>query len=133
MAIRSTFKVNERLKREQQIRTLFLLGKAFSVFPLRLVYHFVPRDADGTAIKTGFSVPKKQFKLSVDRHRVRRLMVESWRLQKSEVVPAVPAHLSLHLFIIYTGKTLPTQAAIATSTHTALLKLIEINQNIPKV
>jgi len=108
MAIRYTFKVYERLKREQHINTLFLSGKAFSVFPVRLIYTLVPRTGDALApAQAGFSVPKKKFRSSVHRHRVRRLMVEAWRLHKHTLYPLIPADKQLHLFFIFTDNRMP--------------------------
>jgi ribonuclease P protein component len=55
----------------------------------------------------GFSVPKKKFRHSVQRHRITRLMREAWRLNKHSLYEAVPAETQLHIFIIYTDNTLP--------------------------
>ena len=50
--------------------------------------------------------------MSVERHRIRRLMAEAWRLNKQQIYPAVPPGKQLHLFIIYTDNVLPTQQLI---------------------
>ena len=109
MAIRYTFKVYERLKREQHINTLFLSGKAFSVFPLRLIYVIVPRPAGDqvSPVMTGFSVPKKKFGSPVKRHRIRRLMMEAWRLNKHILYAAVPPDKQVHLFFIFADTKMP--------------------------
>ena len=108
LAIRNTFEVYERLKREQHIDTLFRNGKAFSVFPVRILYLLIPREPDARSpVLAGFSVPKKKFPLSVDRHRIRRLMVESWRLSKASVYTLVPTDKQVHLFFVYTDRKLP--------------------------
>jgi ribonuclease P protein component len=70
----------------------------------------------------GFSVPKKKFRSSVDRHRIRRLMVESWRLHKHILYAVLPANKQLHLFIIFTGKTMPDYELV----HGSVVKGIEI-------
>lgn len=106
-AIRYTFTANERLKREQHIDTLFLTGKAFSFFPVRFMYKWVPRGAETAPARVGFSIPKKKFRLSVHRHRVRRLIFESWRLHKHLLYAHIPAHLQLHLFVIFTDNKIP--------------------------
>lgn len=108
MAIRYTFKVYERLKREQHINTLFLSGKAFSVFPVRIIYTIVPRtDGKESPAQAGFSVPKKKFRSSVHRHRIRRLMVEAWRLNKHTLYSLIPAGKQLHLFFIFNDSKMP--------------------------
>nr|WP_276133705.1 ribonuclease P protein component [Flavipsychrobacter sp. JY13-12] len=111
--MRNTFKAYERLKREQHIDTLFRTGKAFSVFPLKFIYQAVPRGAEPSPVRVGFSVPKKKHRLSVTRHRIRRLMAEAWRLQKQELYPAIPEDTQIQLFILYTDTTAnPTQEQV---------------------
>lgn len=48
-------------------------------------------------------MPKKKFRKSVQRHRLRRLMIEAWRLNKQELYDTVPEGQQLHLFILYTA------------------------------
>lgn len=107
-AIRYTFNKDERLKREQRIDTLFREGKAFSVFPVRFIYQRIPRDADELSpVRVGFSVPKKRFRNSVKRHKIRRMMFESWRLNKHLLYPFIPQEQQLNLFLIFIDKTIP--------------------------
>jgi len=54
----------------------------------------------------GFSVPKKKFKRSVDRHSARRLMVEAWRLNKHLLYEAIPPECQVHVFLVFTGSEL---------------------------
>lgn len=68
-----------------------------------MLYLLVPRQAEQSPVRAGFSVPKKKFKKSVQRHRVRRLMVEAWRLGKHELYQFIPEDKQLHLFIIHTS------------------------------
>ena len=56
-------------------------GKHVKSFPLRLIYS--PLNHDGEfPIKVGFSVPKRNVKLAVDRNRIKRLMREVYRKNK---------------------------------------------------
>lgn len=104
MAIRNTFKKYERLKREQHIDTLFQHGKAFSFSDLRFVYHVVPRTDEQSPVRAGFTVPKKKHRKAVTRNRLRRLMIEAWRQNKSALYNQLPEDKQLHIFIIFTGK-----------------------------
>ncbi|MBS1772777.1 MAG: ribonuclease P protein component [Bacteroidetes bacterium] len=112
MAIRNTFKTYERLKREQHIDTLFRKGKAFSFAPLRFIYMLTERGAELSPVRAGFSVPKKKFRKSVQRHRITRLMREAWRLNKHSLYNIIPADKQLHIFIICTDNTEPTYESV---------------------
>lgn len=76
-----TYNKEEKLKSRKLIKQLFEHGQSVSVFPLRLVY--LRTDHDGEyLLKTGVSVSKRNFKLAVDRNRIKRLMREVYRLNK---------------------------------------------------
>lgn len=102
---RFTLQAVERLKLRKQIETLFQTGEAFSVFPLRVVYHYLPErgEAEPSPVRAGFSIPKKRLRKAVQRNRVRRLLKEAWRLQKHALYELVPPTAQLHCFLIYTG------------------------------
>lgn len=74
--------------------------------------------------KAGFSVPKKKFRSSVDRHRIRRLMWEGWRLHKHLIYAAIPPGMELHLFLIFSDTTLPDYAKVEAALMKAIGKLI---------
>ena len=129
MAIRYTFKVYERLKREQHIHTLFQSGKAFSVFPVRFIHVMLPRpNGTDAPVMTGFSVPKKKFRSSVHRHRIRRLMAEAWRLNKHLLYDKVPADEQLHLFLIFTDIKMPEYDTVSVAVIKGIKKLSETVQ-----
>jgi ribonuclease P protein component len=76
-----TYPKNEKLKSKITIGLLFSEGKSVSKFPLRLVYCPLPKDCD-EKIKMGVSVSKKNFKKAVDRNRFKRILRETYRLNK---------------------------------------------------
>lgn len=75
---------NERISGAKEIETLFLQGKAFLAFPLRVVYKISDLETENAepdaAILT--SVSKKRFKKATDRNRIKRLIREAYRLNK---------------------------------------------------
>jgi ribonuclease P protein component len=76
-----TYPKNEKLKSKITIGLLFTEGKSVSKYPLRLVY--CPLAADSVEkIKMGVSVSKKNFKKAVDRNRFKRILRETYRLNK---------------------------------------------------
>lgn len=75
-----TYPKNEKLKSHNTIGLLFSEGKSVSKYPLRLVYVENPNSDE--KIKIGVSVSKRYFKKAVDRNRYKRLLRESYRLNK---------------------------------------------------
>jgi ribonuclease P protein component len=123
MAPRYTLGSDSRLKREQQIETLFRTGKAFSVFPVRVMWTLAPLNGETSVTRAGFSVPKKKFKRSVDRGRVKRLLREAWRLQQHELSEGIPAGKQLHVFLIFTDAALPDYQTVYNAVGKGLTKL----------
>lgn len=78
----------ERLKSRKLIEQLYSKGKSVKVFPLRMVYVQVEHTS-GFPAQVGVSVPKRNFKRAVDRNRIKRLLRESYRLQKSIVYSSI--------------------------------------------
>ncbi|SFB10361.1 ribonuclease P protein component [Flavobacterium swingsii] len=77
----NTYPKTEKLKSKTTIDLLFSEGKSVSKYPLRLVY--VPIDLEKEEqIKMGVSVSKKYFKKAVDRNYFKRVLRETYRLNK---------------------------------------------------
>lgn len=76
-----TYPKNERLKSKTTIGLLFSEGKSVSKYPLRLVYHVGEAESE-EKIKVGVSVSKKYFKKAVDRNYFKRVLRETYRLNK---------------------------------------------------
>ena len=73
---------SEKLKSKNTIDLLFSEGKSVSKYPLRLVYAQVNLD-EKEQIKMGVSVSKKYFKNAVDRNYFKRVLRETYRLNKN--------------------------------------------------
>jgi ribonuclease P protein component len=76
-----TYPKNEKLKSKITIGLLFTEGKSVSKYPLRLVYK-AGASGDSEKIKIGVSVSKKYFKKAVDRNYFKRVLRETYRLNK---------------------------------------------------
>lgn len=102
----------ERLKSKALIDKLFSEGNYISAYPLRLVYlnsHF----KGTTLIKTGVSVSKRHFKTAVKRNYIKRLLRESYRLNKASLYNNLTTQ---HTFmILYVGKEIPSFNQIETN------------------
>jgi ribonuclease P protein component len=125
---RYTLGKSDKLKSAKAIEQLFKEGKSFSVFPFRVLYLQVPA-ADKELkfnLQTAFSVSKKYFKKAVDRNRIKRLMREAWRLQKSVLVNSVnKGGKDVKVFIIYTGNELPEYDLVFEKTAAIIKRLIK--------
>lgn len=77
---RFTYPKTEKLKSRSTIDLLFSEGKSVAKYPLRLVY--VPVTDTAVPIQTGVSVSKKYFKKAVDRNYFKRVLRETYRLNR---------------------------------------------------
>lgn len=120
-----TYHKKEKLKKRKDIETLFKEGKTFGAYPLRVYYRVeVPEGNGGIELQAGVSVSKKYFKRAVDRNRIKRLLREGYRLQKGGLVLALQTKVvTVHLFIIFTGKELPSFEEVKTKLKTVLQRL----------
>jgi ribonuclease P protein component len=80
-----TFPKEEHLFGEITVSRLFTQGKAFIAYPFRVVYILESNDSESTA-RVLISVPKKKFKRAVKRNRIKRLIRESYRLNKQQLI-----------------------------------------------
>jgi len=80
-----TYPKSEKLKSKNTIDLLFSEGKSVAKYPLRLVY--VEGDfGENIPLKIGVSVSKKHFKLAVDRNYYKRVLRETYRLNKHLII-----------------------------------------------
>lgn len=119
-AISNSFHKSERLCSKKQMELLFKKGRSSNAYPVKL-----------TMIETGeemkfpaqvmFVVPKKSFKRSPDRNKLKRRMREVYRTNKSAMYQNLSRdNRKLLLAFIYTGKKMEGFGAIESS----LLKLM---------
>ncbi|MEZ7506153.1 ribonuclease P protein component [Flavobacterium sp. Arc2] len=92
-----TYPKKEKLKSKITIGLLFSEGKSVSKYPLRLVYHSGP-SIDGQEIKMGVSVSKRNFKRAVDRNYFKRVLRETYRLNKHILIDNLDKPFSFMFF-----------------------------------
>ena len=128
--IRYTLGKEERLKSRKVIEQLFKEGKAFTAFPFRVIWQFLPEE-NNNSLKAGFTVSTKYFKKAVDRNRIRRLMKEAYRLQKHTLQTGLcESNQQLVIFIIYVGKEIPEYSLVVEKITVVINKLQKIvNEN----
>ena len=122
-----TYPKTEKLKSKITIGLLFTEGKSVSKYPLRLVYKAGSFDKS-EKIKMGVSVSKKNFKKAVDRNYFKRVLRETYRLNKHLLIDNLDKPYSFMFF--YQTKDRLTYEEINTKTIQLFEKFIA--QNIKK-
>ena len=88
---------DQKLKSKKIIDLLFSEGKSVSKYPLRLVY--VKHDfEEDVPLKIGVSVSKKHFKTAVDRNYFKRILRDTYRLNKQLLIENVNAKYCFMFF-----------------------------------
>ena len=109
----------ERLKSRKLIENLYKNGESVKAFPLRMVYLQTAHTSNFPA-QVGVSVAKRNFKKAPDRYRLKRLMRETYRLQKGIVYENLDHP---YVFMIsYIGKQEMTYEEI----HVKMNKLLQL-------
>jgi ribonuclease P protein component len=119
-----TYPKNEKLKSKITIGLLFTDGKSVSKYPLRLVYRSDSLST-GQKLKMGVSVSKKNFKKAVDRNYFKRILRETYRLNKHILADSLDKPCAFMLF--YQTKDRLTYDEINTKTIQLFEKFIAQN------
>ena len=132
---------NERLKSRKAIEELFTKGKSFSVFPFKIIYqkltsdfsnehpaiNNLPAGQAGKQLQTAFSVSKRHFKKAVYRNRIKRVMREAYRLQKTGLQDQLQqSNKRLQVFILYVSNELPEKEMLFLKINAVLKRLQKI-------
>lgn len=120
-----TYPKNEKLKSKITIDLLFSKGKSVSKYPLRLVYiesDYGIEEGSEQKIKIGVSVSKKYFKHAVDRNYFKRVLRETYRLNKHLLVDNLDKKYAFMFF--YQSKDRLTYEEINTKTIQLFEKFI---------
>ena len=102
--MRFKYSNKDKLKSKKQIDALFNKGSSIMAYPLLVKYKETSFD-DDILIKTGVSVSKHIFKKAVDRNHVKRLLRETYRLNKPNYFNTLTT--SHAVMILYIGKEKP--------------------------
>jgi ribonuclease P protein component len=125
MAKQFSYNKAEKLKSRKLTEQLFSKGKTFSAFPLKVFYMPVEDELD-FPLKVGVSVSSRNFKKATDRNRIKRLLREAYRTQKTKLLEHVQTNdKQLALFFLYTDKVLPEYDLIKSKMQLVLERLIK--------
>ncbi len=103
---RYTFGKKEKLCSKLAIDALFKSGKSFKQYPIKVMY--MPLEESDSAAKLLISVPKKRFKKAVSRNSIKRLIRETYRLNKPDLIDNWQAQGKYFaLAFVYIGNDIP--------------------------
>lgn len=126
MAKEFSYNKQEKLKSRKLLEQIFATGRSFSIAPIKVLY-LLPDEKLDFPIKAGVGAGTRYFKKATDRNRVKRLLRESYRLNKAPLHQWSGRHGSqLAVFFLYTAKTLPDQQLIGEKMNTAIQRLVEL-------
>jgi len=125
MTHQNSFSKPEHLCGEKRITRLFTQGDAFIAYPLRVVFIIEPiRDSVPSSVLV--SVPKKRFKRAVKRNRLKRLMREAYRLNKTSLIEKLEEkQLQVHIAFNYVSDDELDFAAVEKKMKLSLQKLVD--------
>lgn len=122
---KKTFSKQEKLCSTKAIENIFANGDSFVAYPLRVVYLLTDEDnKENQYASVMISVAKKKFKRAVKRNRVKRLIREAYRLNKSSLSELLQTHNKrLDIAFLYLKTELPTYAEIEKAMQKAQILL----------
>ena len=103
MELKEGLPKSQRIYQKKAVQTLFEEGKGFSLYPFRVVVYQYDAENQEVAIpRILVSVSKKRFHHAVKRNRVKRLIRESWRKNKAELMKLCQANnKTLDVALVY--------------------------------
>ena len=119
---RNTFPKKSRLKSRKKLQQLFTGGQKVVAGPIKVM--FLVEDSE-PVLKCGVGLSGRYFKKAVDRNRIKRLLREAYRLQQHSIQQfCLDKDKALLLFILYTGREIPTYQPLYENVGAALHKLL---------
>ena len=126
MDSRLFFHRRERLRLQKDIDRLFASGQAFISYPLRIVYlQQAELHAAKPSVSTLIVVPRKRIRHSVKRNRIKRLIRESFRLNKKETTDFfIQNGKRLHIAFVYISDDLKVYTEIEKAVKKSLERIL---------
>ena len=120
------FPKSERLTSRKLIEKLVAEGNSFSQYPFRLSWMKAELNENVPA-QVVMVVSKRNFKRAVDRNRIKRLMREVYRKNKSNFYKTLTnKNMQCALMLMYTGKVVPDFAEVEKKLNLTLQRFEEV-------
>ena len=122
---RQTFRKPERLVSRKIIEQLVEKGRSIQTPPFRLIW-LVHGLQVMNPVQVAFSVPKRNFRSAVDRNKIKRLMREVYRKNKTDIYSFISdKQLQLALLVVYTGRVIPKYSEVEHKLTLTLQRFVE--------
>lgn len=123
-----SFPKSEKLKSLKLFEKLFEDGNSLNKFPFKLLWiKVIPEN--NIPVKVAFAVSSRRIKLAVKRNRMKRLMRESYRLNKNALVECcIKKQIGLALVFLYNGNDLILYSETQEKIILLLQRLISLHE-----
>ena len=119
-----SFSKKERLKNKIEIESLFSEGNRFFEYPFNVICK-LDSNSDST-LKMAVSVPKKKIPNATDRNKIKRLVREAFRKNKTIIQQPLEAkNVKLHLMLVYSQSSIISMSEIEDKISVTLQRLAE--------
>ena len=130
----NSFNKSERLYLRKDISTLFAKNLSFICFPLRVLYRIEKIEDIISKPSILISVAKRNFKRANKRNYIKRVIRESYRLNKKELLDfAAENNLCLHIAYLYVGKEILDNSLIEKAMTKSISTIISQYESSKKV
>ena len=118
-----SFGKDDKLKGRKVVTRIFERSKkSVRLFPFKAFYSI--QTSNLGSVKYGVSVPKKRFKRAVDRNRIKRLVKEALRCNKSILNQEIlEQKIEIHVFILFSGDKIPSYNLVEIKIKEILMRL----------
>ncbi len=118
------FTKREKLCNRTEIQNLFTKGQSFLVYPFSVRYN-VKANTSSPKVQVLLLSPKRYQKLAVSRNRVKRLIRETYRLSKENIIQfAKEEACDINISISLVSKDIPTYYLVDESMKKILNRII---------
>jgi len=123
--LKNTFPKRDKLKSSLEIEQLYRENRFIVSYPLKCYYSFSDIIENKSNLRVAFSVPKKTFKLAIDRNKLKRRMREAYRVHYKTVFETLinDKEKQLKLFFIYIGKEILESEIVEKNMRVVLQKI----------